>query len=283
MKRLAHNYGKDVSSDGDEHDQSGYDDYHLQNFEFDDEGYGFKVSQKEGRVSKKNKTKTAEISMSKRIYMWHAALTLILERGRPVTRKSFLFQDSYSNSFRTCDLGRVVVASSPLYQPMEDIERLGYEVSVLARVPDFGDGADRLEKAAKLEHYFKKDKESGSGFTKPSSSPIKVGKKTHVRGVSDSVFSTSTVGPSSGQQSGPTRVKYREQGVDELLQLKLHQAVAATDNVPVGATIILATGDGNVAQFNEDGYLGMSLTRFHCDRMSLSYFSFLLRLRAICT
>lgn len=158
------------------------------------------------------------------------------------------------------------MASSPLYQPMEDIERLGYEVSVLARVPDFGDGADRLEKATKFEHYTKKDKELGGSPNKASLSLLRAGRKTHVRGSSDTVFSTSSAaGPSSGQHS---RVKFREQGVDELLQLKLHQAVAATDNVPVGATIILATGDGNVAQFNEDGYLGKFLKEggvFHCD------------------
>jgi hypothetical protein len=57
--------------------------------------------------------------------------------------------------------------------------------------------------------------------------------------------------------SATTRVKYREQGVDELLQLKLHQAIAATDDVPKGSTIVLATGDGNVGQFNEDGFIGM--------------------------
>jgi len=44
--------------------------------------------------------------------------------------------------------------------------------------------------------------------------------------------------------------------VDELLQLKLHQALAATDNVPEGSTIVLATGDGNIGQFNEEGFLG---------------------------
>ena len=52
------------------------------------------------------------------------------------------------------------------------------------------------------------------------------------------------------------RIKYREQGVDELLQLKLHQALAATDDVPEGSTIVLATGDGNMGQFNEEGFLG---------------------------
>lgn len=51
-------------------------------------------------------------------------------------------------------------------------------------------------------------------------------------------------------------MRYREQGVDELLQLKLHQAIADVDDVPENATIVLATGDGNVGQFNEEGFLG---------------------------
>ena len=63
--------------------------------------------------------------------------------------------------------------------------------------------------------------------------------------------------PGGGMESGlGKRIRYREQGVDELLQLKLHQALAATDDVPKGATIVLATGDGNVGQFSEDGFLG---------------------------
>jgi hypothetical protein len=57
--------------------------------------------------------------------MSHAALALILERGRSVTR-------------------RVLVASSPLYQPVDTAAQLGYEVHVYARVPDAGDGADRV-------------------------------------------------------------------------------------------------------------------------------------------
>ncbi len=44
--------------------------------------------------------------------------------------------------------------------------------------------------------------------------------------------------------------------MDELLQLKLHQAIAASDSVPDGSTIVLATGDGNIGQFNEEGFLG---------------------------
>jgi hypothetical protein len=51
-------------------------------------------------------------------------------------------------------------------------------------------------------------------------------------------------------------VRYREQGVDELLQLKLLQAIASVDVPPPGSTIVLATGDGNVSQFNEEGFRG---------------------------
>lgn len=194
-------------------------------------------------------------------HMWHAALALILERGRPVTR-------------------RVIVASSPLYQPMDGIERLGYEVRVYIRVPDLGDGMDR-------ERHKDRDFKNGSGKSSGGnksvqSSPSKgslwsastpnkgLGHKRHLSG-STSAESGSGAGGKVAQLLGSSnlkphyestpslvnpKVKYREQGVDELLQLKLHQALAATDEVPEGATIVLATGDGNVGQFNEDGFLG---------------------------
>jgi hypothetical protein len=45
--------------------------------------------------------------------------------------------------------------------------------------------------------------------------------------------------------------------VDELLQLKLHQSLNITDSSPPpGSTIILATGDGNAGEFNEEGFVG---------------------------
>ncbi|KAJ7620981.1 hypothetical protein FB45DRAFT_980637 [Roridomyces roridus] len=202
-------------------------------------------------------------------HLSHAALALILERGRPITR-------------------RVLVTSSPLYQPMDTAERLGYEVRVYARVPDLGDGQDRVRPGG---HSRK-----GGG---------RKGRRGHVRRVSGSAGSTSTeseqmvatgfpqafvrsLGAAGGtaamniisasppshapissslpmnggisppvHTATPPKIKYREQGVDELLQLKLHQALAALDGPPpLGATIVLATGDGNVGQFNEDGFLG---------------------------
>jgi len=113
------------------------------------------------------------------------------------------------------------------------------------------------------------------------------GKKLHVRRISGSTSADSANPPTPGGASnlpasaGPAsistgaagttsnsamtlsstpptaaKVRYREQGVDELLQLKLHQAIADADTVPKGSTIVLATGDGNVGQFSEDGFLG---------------------------
>lgn len=190
----------------------------------------------------------------------HAALALLLERGRPITR-------------------RCLVTSSPLYQPMESAIQLGYDVRIYARVPDSGDAPDRrhprlLDSAASRSANWR------NSDPNPASTSLSPFSKTHARGQSGGNLSTDSdratgngtgIGSGSGSGSaaraiaGPsrtttttttTRIRYREQGVDELLQLKLHQAIAATDPPPPNATIVLATGDGNVGQFNEEGFLG---------------------------
>ena len=184
----------------------------------------------------------------------HAALALILERGRPVTR-------------------RVLVTSSPLYQPMHSAEDLGYEVRIYARVPDTGDGADRQHPHSSphtpghaRNNSRGQNNANANANANAEAGPSRVRGRTRgcTRGHSHKTSTgggggggTSTEsdqGPGSG--SSATRVRYREQGVDELLQLKLHQAIVDVDVVPPGGTIVLATGDGNVGQFNEDGFLG---------------------------
>ncbi|TFK93433.1 hypothetical protein K466DRAFT_478781 [Polyporus arcularius HHB13444] len=175
----------------------------------------------------------------KQTHLSHAALALVLERGRPVTR-------------------RVLVTSSPLYQPMDSAEELGYEVRIYARVPDTGDGADRQRPAGHARTHSRNLSNS-----KNEAGPSRAGgrSRTFVRGHAHKTSvgggnGTSTESDQGAGGSSSTRVRYREQGVDELLQLKLHQAIAAVDVVPTGGTIVLATGDGNVGQFNEDGFLG---------------------------
>lgn len=200
----------------------------------------------------------------------HAALALILERGRSVTR-------------------RFLATSSPLYQPMELAMQLGYEVRIYARVPDMGDGMDRNPQPVSAAS----GNSGSSGENGRSSSSHKSNRNStgpgitrtmltrgHARQKSAGVMTTSensdsaTTGllsaparsesagavssgsPASTPGGSTARVRYREQGVDELLQLKLHQAIADVDVVPPNATIVLATGDGNVGQFNEEGFLG---------------------------
>ncbi|CDO73357.1 hypothetical protein BN946_scf185008.g120 [Trametes cinnabarina] len=171
----------------------------------------------------------------KQTHLSHAALALVLERGRPVTR-------------------RVLVTSSPLYQPMLSAEELGYEVRIYARVPDTGDGADRQR-----THHARADS-VGTLPIEAGPSRARSRPQTHTRGhakkpsVSGNGNGNST--STDSDSAGAMRVRYREQGVDELLQLKLHQAIVAVDVVPPGGTIVLATGDGNTGEFNEDGFLG---------------------------
>ncbi|KAF7976139.1 hypothetical protein HWV62_7439 [Athelia sp. TMB] len=207
-------------------------------------------------------------------HMSHAALALILERGRPITR-------------------RCVVTSSPLYQPMDSAEQLGYEVRVYARVPDTGDGDDRRKSADysgsngnsnNKNHKGHWRQSSGASFKKghthkgssggntsteseqsgsssnaagPQAFLRKLGSQATIRpSISGSQSQSSSQAASGAGTPTNVRIRYREQGVDELLQLKLHQAIADVDDPPPGATIVLATGDGNVGQFNEDGFLG---------------------------
>ncbi len=177
----------------------------------------------------------------KQTHLSHAALALVLERGRPVTR-------------------RVLVTSSPLYQPMQSAEELGYEVRIYARVPDTGDGADRQHVAGHARTHSRTLSNSAKAEAGPSRTNGHVRART-TRGHAHKTSVGGSNGTSTESDQGPgggsaTRVRYREQGVDELLQLKLHQAIVAVDVVPPGGTIVLATGDGNVGQFNEDGFLG---------------------------
>ena len=170
---------------------------------------------------------------------------------------------------------------------MESAVQLGYEVRIYARVPDMGDGMDRnplLTVPAsgnsgssgdngRSTNSKSKRNSTGSGLTRMTLARGHTRHKSaggattseNSDGVNSSLLPTpartdsgGAISPGSpaGTPGGSTRVRYREQGVDELLQLKLHQAIADVDVVPPNATIVLATGDGNVGQFNEEGFLG---------------------------
>ena len=138
---------------------------------------------------------------------------------------------------------------------MDAAEQLGYEVRIYARVPDMGDGADRQRTPGHTRNTSRGQNGVGAGDrnAEAGTSRAKGKARGHAHKTSTGGNGTST---ESDQSTGQQRTRYREQGVDELLQLKLHQAIADVDVVPADATIVLATGDGNVGQFNEEGFLG---------------------------
>ncbi|CUA71208.1 hypothetical protein RSOLAG22IIIB_04512 [Rhizoctonia solani] len=148
----------------------------------------------------------------------HTALVLLLERGRPCAR-------------------RILVASSPLHQTLDGVVGMGYEVSVLQRVEiKEGDGASPSPRPPRAgEIGSSEDDRNNTGapsLARANSTPRK---------------------PTPNHRRTPSdRPRYREEAVDELLQLKLLQTIL--DTVP--ATIVLATGDGASSQFNPDGFIG---------------------------
>ncbi|OLL22176.1 hypothetical protein NEOLI_001399 [Neolecta irregularis DAH-3] len=109
---------------------------------------------------------------------FHALLQL-LSRGRDVTRK-------------------VLVASSPLLQPIEEAQTLGFETSILQRVT----------KSVSISRGSKSDPEQATGRKQ--------------------------------------KISNTEQGVDELLHLKMMESLL--DYTP--SIMVLATGDANVSEYS---------------------------------
>ncbi|CAK7270377.1 hypothetical protein SEPCBS57363_004073 [Sporothrix epigloea] len=152
------------------------------------------------------------------------AFSRILERGRTAVRRVTAGSAPDSNNR----------ASWPLYMRQADI--LGYEMNILSRVT----------------------KSIPSPLLRPVNKPaggLKQGhKKTTSRGNNDSHLSSDVYssddafGPSSPPP--PSSFKIGEQGVDEILHLKMCQSLLDYDN----GTIVLATGDAAEAEFS-DGFL----------------------------
>ncbi|KZV93960.1 hypothetical protein EXIGLDRAFT_748908 [Exidia glandulosa HHB12029] len=110
---------------------------------------------------------------------------------------------------------RELAASKPLYQPMTTAYQLGFDVHLFQRVPH-------------------EDAEPAS-----PTSPRKPRPHSHSSDSSDVPFSS--------------RPRWREQGVDECLQLKMYQSVVGPDTP---GTLVLATGDAAPSQFNAAGFPG---------------------------
>jgi hypothetical protein len=250
-------------------------------------------------VSIPGQTSTLPSVVPRKPKLSHASLILLLERGRKVGK-------------------RVLVASSPLQQSLDDMVEMGYEVSVLQRVAikegsgavtPLGDGSkSRWTGSVRPVASERRDSlrsngtsnggntfygsgavDGGSGGSSTESGAAKgnnfnSGSRRQTQGMghrrypsAPSAFTTGSPGSSSPANIGlssmnsflssstatltgaatASRPRYREEAVDELLQLKLLQVLIATPAPPPrGSTIVLATGDGASSQFNREGFLG---------------------------
>ncbi|KAG8773854.1 hypothetical protein FRC12_002281 [Ceratobasidium sp. 428] len=160
----------------------------------------------------------------------HTALVLLLERGRPCAR-------------------RILVASSPLHQTLDGVVGMGYEVSVLQRVEiEEGNGASPRPRQAKGPGLDSSEEDARNGAPPPPAPPAPSRANSNGRRSAHHRHTSSDL----SAQSTPSRPRYREEAVDELLQLKLLQTIL--DTPP--ASIVLATGDGASSQFNPDGFIG---------------------------
>ena len=147
------------------------------------------------------------------------ALALLMERRRPVAK-------------------RVLVGSFPEVPAFATARKVGYEVSLL----------DKVYKARELTErqiYFKdqdakrNSKRNGAKASGPPASQPPQGSET-------------TAGKEREPQFAPA--KMIEQGVDEILHLKICESVIDTDEP---ATMVIATGDAAQAEYS-DGFMKMA-------------------------
>ena len=117
------------------------------------------------------------------------------------------------------------MASSPLKQNLDPAVRLGFEVSVLKRV----EIPPEEVFDATAQHLLPRPIEHNPSPTRNKIVPGHLGNAS-VNGIR----------------------RYKEQGVDEILHLKILQTLNSDE---IG-TIVLATGDARGGQFNRDGFVG---------------------------
>ncbi|KAI5476834.1 hypothetical protein MNV49_007130 [Pseudohyphozyma bogoriensis] len=154
----------------------------------------------------------------RKVRMDYATLFAILERGRKVEK-------------------RVLVGSSPMWQSLEPALEWSYEVSILQRVP-------RSDTTGGKKRNAKRGKSKTSGVEK-------VVTQVSGAGSSDSMLQPAVPEKEVGKV-------YKEQGVDELLHLKILESLL--DHTPSPSSpaplLVLATGDAKNSEYNPTGFLG---------------------------
>jgi hypothetical protein len=149
-------------------------------------------------------------------------LALLMERRRPIAK-------------------RVLVGSNPRVPAFDKAEAVGYECSILEKVY-------KARELTERQIYFK-EVERRIGKASAKAPP------PHKIALAGSVL---TPGGGSGSGSETNTPQYApakmiEQGVDEILHLKILESIVDTD---VPSTIVLATGDAACAEYSS-GFMAM--------------------------
>ncbi|KAF2134632.1 hypothetical protein P153DRAFT_279884 [Dothidotthia symphoricarpi CBS 119687] len=146
------------------------------------------------------------------------SLALLMERRRPVAKR--ILAGSHREANPLAHMKKLVDTS----------KAVGYENNVIEQVYISREPSDKkkfFDDVKKMGWNRATEKHSGSGSGSDSETGVPAPAKT------------------------PSAPKWVEQGVDELLHLKMCQSIIDTESP---STIVLATGDGNVAEMS-DGFL----------------------------
>jgi hypothetical protein len=149
------------------------------------------------------------------------SLVFLLERGRPVSR-------------------RILVGSHPRLPAFDTAERIGYEINVLEKVLKARD----MPNWQRRGHYHAMRKSGSSPESTPlATSPFNSASGITMEGPGITVptFRTARAPVSTSPE------RWVEQGVDEILQMKLMESLLDADTP---ATVVLATGDGAKAEYS---------------------------------
>lgn len=167
-----------------------------------------------------------------------------------------------SNKSRWTNSGRSVASEHRDILRDNDISN-GWNSSYGPGAVDGGSGGSSTESgAAKAINGGNIRPSHGTGHRRYPSAPsaYATGSPGDGHAANSGLFSLNSLSSSSVTLGGPAnafRPRYREEAVDELLQLKLLQVLIAMPAPPPrGSTIVLATGDGASSQFNREGFLG---------------------------
>lgn len=162
-----------------------------------------------------------------RVDMSFDALSLLMERRRPVAK-------------------RVLAGSTPHIPAFDVAREIGYECSILDKVYKARELTERQKFFYELEHKHRKPGNRNSYHSQSGGNG-----NGYVSGGNGSGSETTAAVAATAPTHAPER--FVEQGVDEILHLKILESVVDVDEP---TTIVLATGDAAQAEYSQ-GFLVM--------------------------